>query len=294
MKCGQQLRQRGDWIHNRAAEHTGVQIHFRTGYFQLKRRDTAQPITHSWHTARDHSGIRDNCHVTFERVPIFAEKRTQIRTANFLFPFDHQMQIHRQLTMLLDRFLNSENVRKNLAFVVRGATRKNVAVLQHRLERRRVPKFQRIRRLHVVMAVNQNRRMTGSVFIAGPHNGMPFRGYKLRLQADLVELVHQPVCTFDQFFLVLIVSRNARKPQERIILLKMIIAHAPELRPTATNREPVVESRSGPHASGPYREGVPLSSQCTRASPFIVDRQRAGQSEQNARAPPHQRTNTWF
>src|SRR5437764_388613 len=136
--------------------------------------------------------------------------------------------------------------------------------------------------------------MPGYVFIAGPHNGMTFCGYKLRLQTDPVELVHQPVRTFDKFFLVLVVSRNARKPQERIILLKMIIAHAPELRPTATNREPVVESRSGPHASGPYREGVPLSSQCTRASPFIVDRQRAGQSEQNARAPPHQRTNTWF
>ncbi len=52
------------------------------------------------------------------------------------------------------------------------------------------------------------------MFIAGPDNGMTFRRYKLRLQTDPVELVHQPVCTLDQFFLVLVVSRNAGKPQE--------------------------------------------------------------------------------
>ena len=46
------------------------------------------------------------------------------------------MQIHRQITMLLDRFLNSENVRKDLALVVRRAPREHVAVLQDRLERR--------------------------------------------------------------------------------------------------------------------------------------------------------------
>src|SRR5205085_12584716 len=79
------------------------------------------------------------------------------------------------------------------------------------------------------MAIDQNCRTPGSVFIARPDNGMTFRRYKLRLQTDPVELVHQPVCTLDQFFLVLVVSRNARKPQERIILLEIIIAHAGKL-----------------------------------------------------------------
>jgi len=46
------------------------------------------------------------------------------------------MQIYRQLTMLFDRFLNSENVRKDLTFVVRRSAGKHVAVLQDRLERR--------------------------------------------------------------------------------------------------------------------------------------------------------------
>src|SRR5678815_1699306 len=79
------------------------------------------------------------------------------------------------------------------------------------------------------MAVNHNCRTPGPMFIARPDNRMTFRRYKLRLQADLVELVHQPVCTLDQLFLVLVVSRNARKPQERIILLEIIVAHAGKL-----------------------------------------------------------------
>src|SRR5216684_6041874 len=128
--------------------------------------------------------------------------------------------------MLLDRLLNSENVRKDLAFVISGATRKNITVFQNWLERRRIPKLQRIRRLHVVMAVNQHGRTTGAMFIACPDNGMTFRRYKLRLQTDPFELVHQPVCTLDQLFLVLIVSRDAWKPQKRVILLKIIVAHA--------------------------------------------------------------------
>src|SRR4029453_16507343 len=82
-----------------------------------------------------------------------------------------------------------------------------------------------MRRLHIVMAINQNCRTPGPMFIAGPHNGMTFRWHKLRLQTNPIELVNEPVCTLDQLFLVLVVSRDARKPQERIILLEIIIAH---------------------------------------------------------------------
>src|SRR6266850_1891088 len=79
------------------------------------------------------------------------------------------------------------------------------------------------------MAINHNCRTPGPMIIAGPHNGMTFRGYKPRLQTDPVKLVHQPVCTLNQFFLVLVVSRDARKPQERIILLEIIVAHGEKL-----------------------------------------------------------------
>src|SRR5712672_2893295 len=90
------------------------------------------------------------------------------------------------------------------------------------------------------MAINQHGLTPGLMFIARPYNGMTVRGYKLRLQTDPVKLVHQPVCTLDQLFLVLIVSRDAWKPQERVILLKIIVAHGCKSKSTlreTSNRE---------------------------------------------------------
>src|SRR5438105_9255210 len=81
------------------------------------------------------------------------------------------------------------------------------------------------------MTINQHGPAPGVMFIARPYNGMTFRRYKLRLQTDPVELVHQPVCTLDQLFLVLVISRDAWKPQERIILLEIIVAHGQKSKP---------------------------------------------------------------
>src|SRR5262249_7131135 len=81
------------------------------------------------------------------------------------------------------------------------------------------------------MAVNQNGAPPGLMFVARPDNWMAFRGHELRLQADAVQLLHQPVCALDEFFFVLVVGRNAWKPQERIILLKIIVAHGFKSKP---------------------------------------------------------------
>ena len=86
------------------------------------------------------------------------------------------------------------------------------------------------------------------MFIAGPDDRMTFRRYKLRLQPDPVELVHQPVCTLDQLFFVLVISRDARKPQERILLLEIIVAHGEKLigfcrLPTLSGETPYAQNR---------------------------------------------------
>src|SRR5260370_4697326 len=89
-------------------------------------------------------------------MSILLEKIAEVGSADFVFAFDHQMQIHWQIMMFLHRFLNSENVRKDLPFVVRSASRENIAILQNRLEWRRIPQLQRIRRLYVIMPLDQN------------------------------------------------------------------------------------------------------------------------------------------
>src|SRR6478752_7482519 len=94
------------------------------------------------------------------------------------------------------------------------------------------------------MAVNHNCRTTGPMFIASPDDGMTFRRYKLRLETDPVELVHQPVRTLDQPFFMLVIRRDAWKPQERIILLEIIVAHGERVNPRSYER-PILSSCMG-------------------------------------------------
>src|ERR1043166_1088776 len=131
--------------------------------------------------------------------------------------------------MLLDRLLNPENMRKDLAFIVGRATRENVTIFQDRLEWRGVPKLQRIRRLHIVMPVDEDRPASGLMFVARPDDWVPFRGNELRLQPDARELFHEPICTLLQLSFVLVISRNTWKSQERIEFLKIIISHGQKL-----------------------------------------------------------------
>src|SRR6476469_4110865 len=113
------------------------------------------------------------------------------------------------------------------------------------------------------MAINHNCRTPGPVFIAGPDDRMPLRRYKLSLQADPVELVHQPVCTLDQLFFVLVISRDARKPQERIILLEIIVAHGARVNPRSYGR-PILTSNTGNGCRAGASPARPITRQAER------------------------------
>ena len=81
----------------------------------------------------------------------------EMRAADFLLALDEHDQIHRQFALFAQRLLDAEDVREDLPLVVRRAARKDDAVLDPRLERRRLPQLQRIDRLHVVVAVDHHR-----------------------------------------------------------------------------------------------------------------------------------------
>src|SRR5213596_146684 len=110
VKCGEQLRQRGDWILDSASKNAGMQIHLRPSNLDLEGGHSTQTIAECWYASLNHSSIGDHGHVAFERIAIFLQKNAQVCAADFLFALNHQMQIHRQVAILFDRFLNAENV----------------------------------------------------------------------------------------------------------------------------------------------------------------------------------------
>src|SRR5439155_13518373 len=119
-----------------------MQIHFRTSDLDFEGRYAAEAIAEGWRSARNHSGIGNYRYIAFQSIAIFLQKTAEVNAANFFLAFDNQMQIHRQVAALFDRLLDTDDVRKNLTLVVRRAARKDVVILQDRLERRRIPKLQ--------------------------------------------------------------------------------------------------------------------------------------------------------
>src|SRR2546426_9055006 len=110
-----------------------MQIDLWAGDFQLERDHSAQSVTQRRRPLRDHSSVGYDDHVALQGITIFLEKFSKVLAADFLFAFNDKIDIDRQIAVLLDRFLNTENVRKDLAFVVGRAPRKNISVFQNRL-----------------------------------------------------------------------------------------------------------------------------------------------------------------
>ena len=93
-----------------------------------------------------------------ELALVGADEVVEMGAADFLFAFENDLHVHRQAAVLLHVRLDRLEVHEDLALVVGRAARVDLAVADRRLERRRHPEIQRIDRLHVVVAVEQDRR----------------------------------------------------------------------------------------------------------------------------------------
>ena len=94
-----------------------MQIHFRAGGFHFERSHSAQSITQGRRARRNHSGVRNHDHVALERVAVVGQKFPEVLAADFLFALDDKIDIHRQIAVFLERFLNADDVRKNLSLL---------------------------------------------------------------------------------------------------------------------------------------------------------------------------------
>ena len=92
-----------------------------------------------------------------------ADELVEVHAADFLLALDEELDVHRQAARLLHVRLDRLDVHEHLALVVGGAARVDLAVAHRRLERRAGPQIHRIDRLHVVVAVEQNRRLARGV-----------------------------------------------------------------------------------------------------------------------------------
>ena len=157
----QQAGERHRRIFHAAAEDAGVQIARRPAQLDFKRDDAAQRVGERGMFQAGHSGVGNDDGIAEQFAAIFFEKVREAFAADLLLAFDDERQIARQRRAGFEMRFDGLEMREVLAFVVSRAARVNRAACDARLKRRRCPQLQRLRRLHVVMAVNHVMRLAG-------------------------------------------------------------------------------------------------------------------------------------
>src|SRR6185503_7994667 len=90
---------------------------------------------------------------------------------NFLFAFNYKGHVAGQGSIGFQISFARFEMREVLAFVVTGAPPKDLTMLDARFERFRFPKLEGLRRLHVVMTVeNEMRAIRPALFARAPHH----------------------------------------------------------------------------------------------------------------------------
>ncbi len=127
------------------------------------------------------------------------EKRLKIWAADLLLAFDKKDHVHRQRGVeagggrSFQSGLHAADVGEDLALVVRRAAREHHAVVDARLKRRGVPKFQRVGGLDVVVPVDEHRRPVGLLRDgSAEHDRVTRRVVNLRFETDGAQLFRHP------------------------------------------------------------------------------------------------------
>ena len=159
---------------------------FGPSHFHLERGHAAQTVAERRHAPRDHAGVGNDCHIAFERLAISLQKPGQVAAANLFFALNDEVQVDGQIAAFFERLLDAENMREDLALVVRRTPRVDITVFQNRSEGRRIPQLERVGRLHIVMPVKHDGLAAGLMFVSCPDHRMSRGGNQLRLKADPV------------------------------------------------------------------------------------------------------------
>ena len=112
-------------------------------------------------TVRIYSAGLPDAGVGGQQVLICLDKRFHPGTADLLFPLDQELYAGRMPAGHLFHRIDGGQPRYDVALVIRNPPGVHLAVPDARLERRCVPQVQRLRRLNVVVVVEDDRAVGG-------------------------------------------------------------------------------------------------------------------------------------
>ena len=161
------------------------------------------------------------------RCGVVLEEARQVRGADFLLALDDEHHVRRERAVLRQQRLHRLDVQVHLTLVVHGAAGEQVAVAHLRLERRALPLLQRLRGLHVVVAVDEQRgRALRRAAPLAQHHGVPRRGDDLHGEPGLAHALRQPLGGARGVVLVLALGAHAGDAEPLLELGEVLVAVA--------------------------------------------------------------------
>ena len=165
--CAQDLRQHHRRVGDGAAKRSGMEVALGPAQIELAIDEAAQPVADRRHAAVEHRRIGDHHDVGGELGLMGLDEVVEVGGPDFLLAFEDDLHVDRELPGLLQVRLDGLEVHEDLALVVGRAARVDLAVANGGFKRRRLPQLERVDRLHVVVAVEEDgRRALGAQPVA--------------------------------------------------------------------------------------------------------------------------------
>ena len=148
----------------------------------------------------------------------------EVGGADFLLALEDDLHVDRQLAGLLQVRLDGLEVHEDLALVVGRAARVDLAVADGRFKRRRLPQLDRIDRLDVVVAVEEDRRRTFGAQPVAVDDGVAGRFDEPDVvEADAAHLLGRPLGAAPDVAGVLRQGADARNREVGLQLLDVAV-----------------------------------------------------------------------
>ena len=228
--AAERLHQRVRRVQRRVAEHAGVKVARAASNLQLERHHAARPRAHRRHAAALHRRVEDDARVGAALV--VREELDDRLPADLLLAVARDPQMNGQRTFRGEE-RRALQQRPELALVVGDAARVDPLVANRRLERLAVPELERRRRLHVEVAVDEDRRRVAVARRRGnvaDDERLRVRLLQLRLPAGTANEVANPLPRPAHVARVLRIRADARNPQQLGKLVEPGLIHdAPSL-----------------------------------------------------------------
>ena len=214
MKAGDEAGENRGGVGHRSAVDARMEIGGWADDADFEGGDATQSVGEGGNTWRNHSRIRNGDDIAGEIESVGEEKLLEVDAPDFLFALDQYEEVHGEISDLLERFRDPEEVRKNLSLVIGSSASEDEAVGDARGKGRSNPEVERIDGLDIVVAVNQNRAPPCLMKITSENDGMTSSRMKSGLETIFINPSIEPSGTSEDILSAIGVGGDARETKK--------------------------------------------------------------------------------